>query len=56
MKYQIMTAQIGQRIVHNVIATDVFGNQFIIPMSDSNSDYQQYLIDTDGGLAIPEGE
>lgn len=25
-----------------------------IPIDEANSDYQQYLIDTDGGLPIPE--
>jgi hypothetical protein len=24
-----------------------------IPMDESNSDYQQYLVDTDGGLPTP---
>lgn len=27
-----------------------------IPIDEGNSDYQQYLIDTDGGLPIPEEE
>lgn len=27
---------------------------FWIPIDESNSDYQQYLIDTDGGLPLPE--
>lgn len=25
-----------------------------IPLDESNSDYQRYLVDTDGGLPIPE--
>lgn len=25
-----------------------------IPMDEANSDYRQYLVDTDGGLPIPE--
>jgi hypothetical protein len=30
------------------------GTEWIIPKDKSNSDYQQYLIDTDGGLLLPE--
>lgn len=48
------------QIVHNdftgarIVAEDENGKVWTIPFDESNSDYQQYLIDTDGGLPIPE--
>lgn len=34
--------------------TDIDGTVWAIPVDEANADYQQYLIDTDGGLPLPE--
>lgn len=32
------------------------GKEWCVPQDEANSDYQQYLIDTDGGLPIHDTE
>lgn len=39
-----------------VVERDTDGLISIIPIDDANADYQQYLIDTDGGLPEPPAE
>ena len=34
--------------------TDLDGAEWWIPEDEANSDYQQYLVNTDGGLPLPE--
>lgn len=34
--------------------TDVDGTEWFIPFDEGNADYQQYLVDTDGGLPLPK--
>ena len=46
----IMSEFLGPGLVR--ISED--GTSYGIPFDKANSDYQQYLIDTDGGLPIPE--
>lgn len=50
-EYEIVVSEFGNAIIKR---TDTEGNISWIPMDERNSDYQQYLIDTDGGLPIPE--
>ena len=52
MEYKILEADIisSERIVR----IDEDGSEWFIPQDEANSDYQQYLIDTDGGLPLPK--
>lgn len=38
-------------ITVDIVKIDDDGKEWLIPMDEGNSDYQQYLIDTDGGLS-----
>ncbi len=38
----------------SITGIDDNGTTWGIPMDETNSDYKQYLVDTDGGLPIPE--
>ena len=40
--------------IYMIKKTDDDGVEHWIPEDEGNSDYQQYLIDTDGGLPVPE--
>lgn len=51
MQYQI---RISQSLGAVIIRTDEDGKEWSIPEDPENSDYKQYLVDTDGGLPIPE--
>jgi hypothetical protein len=51
--YEIVVSEFGNAIIKR---TDSEGNISWIPFNEFNSDYQQYLIDTDGGLPMLEGE
>lgn len=39
-----------------IIRTDDDGKEWSIPEDPANSDYKKYLVDTDGGLPMPEKE
>jgi hypothetical protein len=41
----------GTYVLHG---TDASGKEWCIPVDESNSDYKQYLVDTDGGLPLPK--
>ena len=46
-------------VVRDIVKIDDDGTKWLIPVDEANADYQQYLIDTDGGLPTPkqtEGE
>lgn len=49
MQYKINKDNMGISLVK--IDDDVIS---FIPFDEGNVDYQQYLIDTDGGLPLPE--
>lgn len=38
----------------SIVRIDDDGKEWGIPEDHANSDYKQYLIDTDGGLPVPE--
>lgn len=38
---------------NSIIRLDDDGTVWGIPMDENNSDYQKYLIDTNGGLPMP---
>jgi hypothetical protein len=44
------------KVLNDFVITrkDEDGKIWCIPEVESNSDYQQYLVDTDGGLPIPK--
>lgn len=48
--YEVFISEYGSI---NIRRQNVDGSITWIPSDDSNADYQQYLIDTDGGLPIP---
>jgi hypothetical protein len=50
MEYKLVDN--GEEII--IIGKDSDGVAWFIPVHESNSMYQQYLIDTDGGLSLPE--
>lgn len=52
MKYQIIESELGP--VRTIVREDEFGVISSFAEDEANSDYQQYLLDTDGGLPIPE--
>ncbi len=56
MKYKVFEINVlGEQVtVIQGFASD--GTIWNIPADDANSDYRQYLIDTDGGLPIPDSE
>lgn len=39
---------------HCILRYNEDGSISAIPASESNADYQQYLLDTDGGLPLPK--
>lgn len=51
MKYSIVVNPINGAMTIVAVSDDVIMS---IPFDESNSDYQQYLIDTDGGLPLPK--
>ncbi len=51
MNYEI---KVNPLMETTIVRTDDDGKKWSIPADENNSDYQQYLIDTDGGLPIPE--
>jgi hypothetical protein len=51
MNYEIIVDELSNTTV--IKATDSDGLEFWIPNDEANPDYQQYLIDTDGGLPAP---
>jgi hypothetical protein len=53
MRYEI---RVSKLIGSSIIRTDDDGKEWSIPEDPANSDYQKYLIDTDGGLPMPEEE
>lgn len=53
-KYKVIAANLWEEISYSISATLEDGAVLSIPFDETNSDYQQYLIDTDGGLPLPE--
>lgn len=53
MEYQIFEYEDMGKTYTQIIKTNEDGSVWYIPADESNSDYQQYLIDTDGGLPTP---
>lgn len=51
MQYEIIEDEYMGKIVTQIKAVNELGNVMWIPMDEANADYQQYLIDTDGGLS-----
>jgi hypothetical protein len=52
MEYEIIVDALSNMAI--IKATDENGNDFWIPFDEANTDYQQYLVDTDGGLPLPK--
>ena len=53
MQYIVKTSEM---FGESIIRIDDDGKEWGIPNDPANSDYQKYLIDTDGGLPMPEEE
>jgi hypothetical protein len=51
MEYKVVESKDG---VVSVMVENEDGSTIWIPTDPANSDYQQYLVDTDGGLPIPK--
>lgn len=55
MKYELVEIEPLFSDVSFVIKReDENGEVWLIPVDEANSDYQQYLLDTDGGLPLPK--
>lgn len=50
-KYEILMSEV---LGPGLVRIEDDGTSYGIPFDEANSDYQQYLIDTDGGLPLPE--
>ena len=50
-EYEIVVSEFGNAIIKR---TDSEENISWIPFNEANADYQKYLVDTDGGLPLPE--
>lgn len=53
MKYEI---RVSQSLGACIIRTDEDGKEWSIPEDSENTDYRQYLVDTEGGLPMPTSE
>lgn len=53
--YELIEIDIHGDVNRVVKRVSEAGEEAFIPVDETNADYQQYLIDTDGGLPIPEG-
>jgi hypothetical protein len=53
IEYEIVSSELTEAKIIKRTIEDIIS---WIPMDESNSDYNQYLIDTDGGLPMPEEE
>lgn len=49
--YKIIEDEIANELILSIIRENADGSVSTIPVDEANSDYQQYLIDTDGGLS-----
>ena len=54
MNYTIFEYEDMGKTYVQIIRNEDNGDVWYIPADEANADYQQYLIDTDGGLPIPE--
>lgn len=54
MNYEIITVEQNGESFNHVVITREDNSQESFPVDENNSRYQQFLIDTDGGLPIPE--
>jgi hypothetical protein len=54
MKYEVIVIEKFDGNIVNIKSIDENGKTWCFPLEGSNAMYQQYLIDTDGGLPIPE--
>jgi hypothetical protein len=55
MEYTLVENMLeGKLVVTNVKAVNKAGDVLFIPIDEANSDYQQYLVDTNGGLPLPK--
>jgi hypothetical protein len=50
-EYEIVVSEFGNAIIKR---TDSEENISWIPVDEGNADYQQYLVDTNGGLPLPK--
>lgn len=55
MKYEYLYTEGFPTGTYVLLGTDPDGKTWGIPEDESNSMYQQYLVDTDGGLPLPKG-
>lgn len=53
MNYPIFEEFISQSGGQYIKRTNAEDSFTFIPVDEANSDYQQYLLDTDGGLPLP---
>lgn len=56
MIYELIKIDTLADLPYIIRREDETGEVWLIPFDDANSDYQNYLVDTDGGLPFPEGE
>jgi hypothetical protein len=55
MNYELRKIQISEKeSMLCIFRTDDDGTVWFIPEDEANSDYQKYLVDTDGGLPTPK--
>lgn len=55
MEYTLVQHELdGNLVVINIKAVNEAGDVLFIPIDEANTDYQQYLVDTDGGLPLPK--
>lgn len=52
MKYEIIVDEYSNSMI--IKATDSDKTELWIPIDEANTHYQQYLMDTDGGLPLPK--
>ena len=52
--YKIISSEFYGETSYSVEATFEDGSVWSIPFNEANADYQQYLVDTDGGLPLPK--
>ena len=55
-KYELFPVEFYESTYYAILRHDDDGVTYTIPSDPRNSDYQRYLIDTDGGLPIPDSE
>jgi hypothetical protein len=54
MEYEIKVVKDYSGETTMLFRTDEDGQVWFIPFDEANTDYQKYLVDTNGGLPLPE--